>query len=383
MEYDNDRPVQTASRVEIVYWFLLVLVSPVTASISHFLNDGRMWAALLLISIATLPAYLLYSRIAGPLLFTRKRYAFFVLVTILFFLVIFVFLFVCYGLVGRFQLLETEARYFAYSTGTIIREAAWIIIKMAWAVAIFFLKRAIEEKDELHYAQQDNAYLRLRYLRAQLSPHFLFNTLNSIYSLSLQNSPKTPEVVIKLADIMRYLVYECNEDRIPLDKEIEFIRNYVDIEKTRHNADVRFVVEGDTSDIMIEPFLFISFIENGFKHAMDDAFTEPFIYITLKVLGTQLVLNVINSTGADVETQTKRINGKGISSSKSLLELLYPDAYALDIIQTEKEESRRNALRVRHARERLENLYPDAYTLDVILSKNAFTVSLIIKRQVA
>ncbi len=179
----------------------------------------------------------------------------------------------------------------------------------------------------------------MRYIRAQLNPHFLFNTLNSIYSLSLQKSERTPELVIKLADIMRFLIYECNEEKIPLNKEIDFIRNYIEIEKIRYKADTRFTVEGITDGVLIEPFLFISFIENGFKHALDNSFAEPFIYIHLRVEERQIVLNVINSTNTDLETQAKRITGKGISSSRSLLELLYPDAFALDIIQVEKEES--------------------------------------------
>ena len=134
-----------------------------------------------------------------------------------------------------------------------------------------------------------------------------------------------------------------------------------------------------TSGQMIEPFLFISFIENGFKHAMDHTFNEPFIYITLKVGNGQLTLNVINSTNADLAMQAKRVNGIGITHSRSLLELLYPSSYDLDIIQTEKDESRSSQLRMRNARERLEDLYPDAFTLDVILSKSSFTVSLILK----
>jgi len=227
--------------------------------------------------------------------------------------------------------------------------------------------------------RKENNYLRLRYLRSQLNPHFLFNTLNSIYSLSMQKSDRTPEVVVRLADIMRYLIYECNEEKIPLDKEIEFIRNYIEIEKVRHQADIRFTVDGKTEGLMIEPFLFISFIENGFKHAMDHTFNEPFIYITLKVGSGQLTLNVINSTNADLEMQAKKINGMGISHSRSLLELLYPESYDLDIIQTEKDETRTSELRLRNARERLENLYPDAHTLDVILNKSTFTVSLIVK----
>jgi LytS/YehU family sensor histidine kinase len=185
--------------------------------------------------------------------------------------------------------------------------------------------------------------------------------------------------VVKLADIMRYLIYECDEEKIALNKEIDFIRNYIEIEKVRYKADVRFSVEGETDGIMIEPFLFMSFIENGFKHAMDNSFDEPFIYITLKIANDLITLNVVNSSNVDLETQAKRINGKGLTASKSLLELLYNDSYSLDIIQTEKEETRTNSLRMRHAKERLEILYPDSYTLDVILNNNSFAVSLIIK----
>ena len=81
---------------------------------------------------------------------------------------------------------------------------------------------------------------------------------------------------------MRYMIYDCNEERVSLNKEIEFIQNYIEIEKIRYNADIRFTVEGDTEDIMIEPFLFISFIENGFKHAFNNAYSNAFIYITIK-----------------------------------------------------------------------------------------------------
>ncbi len=216
-------------------------------------------------------------------------------------------------------------------------------------------------------------------MRSQLNPHFFFNTLNSIYSLSLQKSDKTPEVVVKLADLMRYMIYDCDEEKISLDKEIEFIRNYIDIEKIRYKADVRFSVEGETEGIMIEPFLFISFIENGFKHAFNNSYNDAFIYVTIKTGPEQIVLNVINNTNIDVETQAKKMPGTGIKNSRSLLELVYPESYALDIIQTDKEAIRKSYLRITNAKKRLEALYPDSHTLDVILSKNAYTVSLIIK----
>jgi LytS/YehU family sensor histidine kinase len=268
--------------------------------------------------------------------------------------------------------------YFFYSTPAIIRESAWIGINCGFAISLAWLRTKLIEKEALETIQKENTYYKLRYFRTQLNPHFLFNTLNSIYSLSLSKNEKTPEVVIKLADIMRFLIYECNEDKIPLDKEIEFIRNYIDIERIRYDADIQFTVEGNTESVMIEPFLFISFIENGFKHAIDNSFARPFIYITLKVSPDQIALNVINNTSLELETQAKKIQGKGLVNSKSVLELLYPDAYALDIIQTEKKERKESKTRLKNAQERLQRLYPDTHTLDVILSNNTFTVSLIL-----
>ncbi|HEV9036570.1 MAG TPA: sensor histidine kinase [Puia sp.] len=379
MEYDNDRPRKRAPKAEIFYWILLLLVQPMTNSLTVFIDSPGAWVQLLLISLLVFPAYIIYSRIMGLALTTSGRKVFPILLTVGFFLIIQVFLLAIYSLMLKFPLTIGQHFYYSLQSRTMIREAWWTAFNMAFSIAVFYIRKADDEKDMLETMKKDNTFFRLRYLRAQLNPHFLFNTLNSIYSMSMQKSDRTPEMVVRLADIMRYLIYECNEEKIPLDKEIEFIRNYIEIEKTRYNADIRFTVEGMTTGIMIEPFLFISFIENGFKHAMDHTFNEPFIYITLRVGSGQLVLNVLNSTNTELEMQAQRINGMGISHSRSLLELLYPASYDLDIIQTEKDETRTSELRLRNARERLESLYPDSHTLDVILNKSTFTVSLILK----
>lgn len=376
MEYDNDRLRKRRPQVETFYWIFLILLQPMT---NWVLSPFRwLWIFLLIASLLVFPAYVVYSRIMGSSLAVRGRKWFPALLTLSAFLVIQAFLLCVYSLFGK--ILDVPMKeYFAMTSRHMIREGWWTIVNMTLAMAIFYIRKADDEKDQLEVMQKDNTFFRLRYLRAQLNPHFLFNTLNSIYSLSLQKSDRTADIVVRLADIMRYLIYECNEDKIPLDKEIEFIRNYIEIEKLRHQADIRLTVEGETAGLMIEPFLFISFIENGFKHAMDHTSGEPFIYITLRVADGQLTLNVINSTDADIELQAKRINGMGIARSRSLLELLYPASYDLDIIQTDKDESRTSELRLRNARERLENLYPDTHTLDVILNKSTFTVSLILK----
>ncbi len=379
MEYDNDRQVKHPHKIELFFRAIIFFLYPLVNSASFFPGDPIMWVVLFLISAALFPAYLLYSMLVAPAMFFRNDYRIPILFSCLFLLLIQVVIFILFSLTTQLLPATDQRSYFVYNLVTIIRESLWVVVNMALSAGVFFIKRALDQKELLATLEKDSLGFKLKYLRSQLSPHFLFNTLNSIYSLSLQKSDQAPEVVVKLADLMRYIIYDCTEAKVPLDKEITFIENYLAIQKIRHTADVRFNVEGETAGILIEPFLFISFIENGFKHAFNSSYTEPFIYITLKTIGSQVSLSVVNNTNIDMETQAKRIHGTGIRNSKTLLELLYPAAYELDIIQTHKEESGYHDLRFRHAKQRLESLYPDSHTLDVILSNNSFTVSLIIK----
>jgi two-component system, LytTR family, sensor kinase len=377
MEYDNDRIVKGTHKSELYCWLFFAIINPVVIGLGIFPNQKITWVVLLVISFLLMPLYMLYSRLIVIKFLFRKKYLIYALLTVFFYFLLLTLM------LPLHKIAEAIVRgpgqyYFSFSNNSIIRETAWIFINICLAIAISWYRKKLDEEETMESLQKENTYYKLRYFRTQLNPHFLFNTLNSIYSLSLSKADKAPEVVVRLSDIMRFLIYECNEDKIPLDKEIEFIRNYIEIERIRYDADIQFTVEGITEGVMIEPFLFISFIENGFKHAIDHSFAKPFIYITLKVNPDRIALNVINNTSLELENQAKKIQGKGLVNSKSVLELLYPDAYALDIIQTEKKERKESKMRLKNAQERLQRLYPDNHTLDIILNNNTFTVSLIL-----
>jgi len=377
MEYDNDRIVKGTSRTELFCWLVFFLINPVVNMLGIFHYQRATWIILLLSSLFMLPVYIFFARFLAVQILFKGKYLLFAGLTVLFFFSAHLLLFLLYKFESVF-VPNGSAAYFSYSDLTFERESAWILIQICLATAIGFIRKKGEEDEAVDSLQKENTWYKLRYFRSQLNPHFLFNTLNSIYSMSMNKSDKTPEVVVKLADIMRFLIYECNEDKIPLEKEIEFIRNYIDIERIRYDADIQFTIEGNTDGVMIEPFLFISFIENGFKHAIDNSFARPFIYIKLKVNPGEITLNVINNTSLELETQAKKMQGKGLVNSKSVLELLYPHAYELDIIQTENKNRKESKIRLKNAQERLQKLYPDSHTLDVILSNNTFTVSLIL-----
>ena len=174
----------------------------------------------------------------------------------------------------------------------------------------------------------------LRFLKSQINPHFLFNTLNSLYALTLKKSDKAPDIVLKLSEMMRYMLYECNEPVVLLSKEVQYIKNYLDLEKLRQGQSVQidFVVEGAISDQKIAPLMFMSFIENCFKHGLGNHISPGFVRITLKVAGNELAALIENSKpGSMPKPLHARSGGIGLTNVRRRLDLLYPNKYALKI----------------------------------------------------
>ena len=175
----------------------------------------------------------------------------------------------------------------------------------------------------------------LRFLRTQINPHFLFNTLNNIYALTLKKNDKAPETVLKLAEIMRYMLYDCNEKQVFLSKEITYLQNYLDLERIRLSQKVKidFEVEGEVSDQKIVPLLFIVFLENSFKHGANAHLGTPgYIKIQLRVRGKNLTFDVSNSKPEyrPRESHAKE-GGIGLVNVRQRLRLHYPNTHSLRI----------------------------------------------------
>lgn len=176
----------------------------------------------------------------------------------------------------------------------------------------------------------------LRLLRTQVSPHFFFNTLNNIYSLTIEKSDKAPKIVLKLSELMRYLLYETKKKRQSLTKEIICLQNYLDLERIRYGDKLKITVDisGDIEDKEIAPMLLLSFIENSFKHGANKSLGEVNIDIDFKVIGDFLYFRISNPI--PLEKNNNAINlkqgGIGIGNVKKRLELGYKeDEYHLDI----------------------------------------------------
>lgn len=198
-------------------------------------------------------------------------------------------------------------------------------------------QRHQRDRKELETQQMQS---EIRFLKSQINPHFLFNTLNSLYALTLKKSDSAPEMVIKLSEMMRYMLYECNERRVPLMKEVNYIQNYLDMERLRHagQPDIDFKVEGQITDQQIAPLIFIPFLENSFKHGLDHQLQDGYVHVIMKVLGQKLLLRIHNSKpNSPPKPAEKQSGGIGLANVRRRLQLLYPNQYNLDIHENEKE----------------------------------------------
>ena len=169
----------------------------------------------------------------------------------------------------------------------------------------------------------------LAFLKSQINPHFLFNSLNNIYSLAYQKSDKTPEAILKLSEIMRYMLYESNEDKVALADEIRYLENYIELQKLRFkdSSYIKFEIIGDAKAQKITPLVLISFVENAFKHGIATDREVP-ISILLNIEPGKLFFKTVNKKSNQNKDDT---GGIGLQNVRRRLDLLYKDQYELHI----------------------------------------------------
>ncbi len=175
----------------------------------------------------------------------------------------------------------------------------------------------------------------LNSLKAQINPHFLFNTLNNIYSYSLFKSEKTPEMILKLSGLMNYIIYECQDDQVDLNKEIDFIHNYMELEKMRveETLEIKSQIQDSQTDFQIAPLLFVPFLENAFKHGANIQSQQPYIRLQMDVSESgHLHFECENLKDDDELTElSEKTGGIGLENVQKRLELLYPENHKLNI----------------------------------------------------
>lgn len=207
----------------------------------------------------------------------------------------------------------------------------------AIATSIKLLKHWYHQRKQTIEAEQQRTVAELKLLKAQLHPHFLFNTLNNLYSHTLEFSPKSPEIVLKLSDLLRFMIYESNTPHIPLSKEIELLQNYIALEQLRYGErlDMSVSIKGDVGRYQIAPMLLLPFLENAFKHGTSKQIEQCWITLDLSVENSTLTFKLINSLDPNGESDSK-LGGMGLQNVIRRLELLYKDNHTVQTVRMEE-----------------------------------------------
>ncbi|AXT20057.1 sensor histidine kinase [Flavobacteriaceae bacterium AU392] len=338
-----DWVVQNRLVSHFIFWSILFISLPLLAA----LNDGSIKKAIIFSNLTYLPAqllasyFLLYYQVP-KLLFKKKYFKFVVsfLISAYVFLVIselfYLYLFEVFSPNDSNDKTFIEILNSPFHLAVVYFPRVYVVVFLMFIVKAF--KDRFEERHQLEVLQKEKANTELKFLKAQTNPHFLFNTLNNLYSLTLEKSEKAPEVVLKLSDMLDYMLYRCKDPEVPVKQEIDLIQDYIDLESLRYGnkLTLSFTHHLHDPNVMIAPLILISFVENAFKHGASNNLNNSVINIELTTDQNQLCFKVFNTL--PVNTQDNKVDssrsGIGFSNSQRQLELNYKNNYDLKNTKT-------------------------------------------------
>lgn len=218
------------------------------------------------------------------------------------------------------------------SFSNFIRNITWITFP---SVVLISINHYRNQRDIVELKEQKKA-TELNLLKNQLNPHFLFNTLNNLYALALKKSDKTPEVIAKLSEILDYILYQCKDKYVPINKEIELLENYIALEKVRYGKRVEVIFEKNIQDnVDIAPLILLTFVENAFKHGVSQELNKALIELSIVTTDTEIFFKLKNSKPKSyAENVISDKDSIGMQNTKKQLDLLYPNAYELKVENT-------------------------------------------------
>lgn len=210
---------------------------------------------------------------------------------------------------------------------------------VSFVVAVRLIKRYYQDEQLTQQLAKEKLDAELKFLKAQVHPHFLFNTLNNLYALTLHNSPKSSEVVLELSQFLDYMLYECNAATVPLEKEIRQIQHLINLERIRYGErlEISFTAGGTFSGKRIPPLLMLPFVENAFKHGVSKEINDIWISIDIAAKDDQLLLTVENTKGKEATAQEEDYTkGIGLKNVRRRLDLIYNGSYQLEVFDEEE-----------------------------------------------
>lgn len=307
---------------QVGFWFFL-LFSMILITQSALTWAGALERSLVMAVCYAVNFYLCFLLLT-PYFFERRRYAEFIAYMLL---MQFVLLIVRFHLDARFphHLVDTRGKKFFVIIFTNITVSSFsVMLRLSLSRLDYERKYAEKEKEQVS--------TELLLLKSQIQPHFLFNTLNNLYALILQKSDKAADALMRLSDLLRYLLYECDGPRVPLRKEIEAMRSFIALYQLKYEypANVDLAETGVTEGVLIEPMLLIPLIENAFKYSDIDYNPEGYIRVEVEVTAGSLRISIRNTTDA-VKAPANEVGGIGLRNVRRRLDLSYGKEYNMEV----------------------------------------------------
>ncbi|MDX9883771.1 MAG: sensor histidine kinase [Prolixibacteraceae bacterium] len=319
-----------------IFLLLPIIFWPGEGGISEFFNDSRAIRGYS-VNILVLIFFYLNFYFFIPRLYFKKRYAIFILILIAFYLVI-IFL---PELIVPFNEPPRRMPPGPEPVGKhLIGSGKWFFRMghhLVFFLAVVFFSLLIKIHNRLKLTEQEKLHAELSYFKAQINPHFLFNTLNSIYSLAIQKADNTPDAVVKLSGMMRYVLSEASKEMVPLDREIGYITDYIELQRIRFGETVKidYLPCETAPGKVIAPLLLIPFIENAFKYGVNPE-ADSNITVRVTLHSSDLHLHVFNYKVQE-RKEDEAAGGVGVNNARKRLGLIYPGKYKLDISENEIE----------------------------------------------
>jgi len=317
----------------LFFWFLYAFIVAISLQPGKNLREWLLFSSLILTFHATV-SYINNYFFVNRYLYTRQYVTYVLVLVLTIAATAFPISVIIHKLVNN-----RDLKNMVWSWNFFILIALSILFSVVLSMVLKLLKNWYQGEQARRRLQQINTETELKFLKSQINPHFLFNCLNNLYALTLKKSDLAPEVVLRLSNILRYVLYEAVDGRVSLSKEVQYLKDYIDLEKIRlgDRAVIAFETNGSLSEAQIEPMLFLTFLENSIKHGAFNTISDAWIKINLKASPGEIIFEISNSKPAYLDESVKGQGGIGMANLKKRLDIIYPEKYSLEVRDEESE----------------------------------------------
>ncbi len=317
--------------MHLLYWVLAWFFLNLLFGYGELLNRVSLYYSFVILLITAAATYWIIGYLIPRYLF-KGRYGLF-LIYLLFTMIVSLDLEL---ITVMFFLIYEKFQVLIYNTRDIYSLLAGTYFIVFLSAGIKLTEYWVNEQQRKQSAMKEKVETELKLLKSQIHPHFLFNTLNNIYALALQKSDQAPDAIIKLSELLDYLIYHGENELVPLAKEIELIDHYIELEKLRYGNRLQasFERSGDPDKVMIAPVLLLPFVENAFKHGISQSRNKVWLKIHLEISDRSINFHIENSKPG-ITAKVSTPGGIGLENLKRRLAILYENRHTLEIFDKE------------------------------------------------